>query len=162
MKLQCIFQVTSRLILMINLNTKIMNESREEISKKYLQAQKVANELRKQLDEIDSQDRYDTIKTFVGKAYAYIEQYKEGKYVDCFYVSGISKDYQLESLRVTYWSETYDSFSIESYRYFKPWNKDKEEYVEITKEQFIEHFERVQNKVTTRICREPLLLTDKI
>jgi len=114
---------------------------------------KQESEIRKQLDDIEYNERYNTIKQFEGKCFK-VGNILDDDYIRCLYVYDIDKiDCKLMSLSINYWKDNYDShFNIEYYDYFEPSDCDDDshnKWFEIDKDEYILHYNEVQKRIKT-------------
>lgn len=128
-------------------------ENREEIVKRFDEANKKLEEIRKELSAVDHETRFKKQSIFVGKYFQQLESNEiNSKYITIFYVYGIhDENCNLQAIRANYTLEDHEFFGIEDALHFDPTPQEKDfyEYKEITKEEFQTHYaqaiERIQS-----------------
>jgi len=118
--------------------------NREELVQKLLDTNKLALELRKEIDKFDLDESYKRSLSYVGNSY--ID--KDKNYIRCHHVYGIKENSELLVLFLSYYNDIDEHFSIEYNSYFRPWDINSPyKYEEISKQVFLEHYNNVQNLI---------------
>lgn len=110
---------------------------------------KKKTEIHNQLDIIDYEKNLNAAKQYLGKCY--LEAYN-GDCIRCLFVYGIDeKNCNILSLLVTYYPIESQWFEIECYTLFNPnrYDEDGSKWNEITKDEFDQHYQEVQKRITT-------------
>lgn len=124
---------------------------REDIVKELNVFQKKVSELRNRLDEFDKEERLKKANSYLGKYYIASEDALTG-YIRCLYVYSISEECIPNSVIVTYFNDSDAHFSIEFYSHFNPgYYDDEDNWSEISKQEFENHYERVQELIKNSI-----------
>lgn len=125
--------------------------NREEILNRFNETNEKLNEIRKELDAIDYEKRFENVNKFVGKYFQEVVTESHPECIIVFYVYGIDKQScNLQAIRAHYTKESDGYFGIEDALHFDPSQKDWTfESKEITKEEFQAHYaqaiERIQS-----------------
>lgn len=129
---------------------KLEDMNREELVGKLIEIRNQEKEIRKELDKLDYEKRFEDSKKYLGKCYIEKTEIKSD-YVRCIYVYSIDKDScDTKSLCVHYYGDLNDSyFGIEYDSHFNPkkWGEE-DKWIEITKDDFMEHYNVIQSRIS--------------
>lgn len=127
--------------------------SREKLVEELIALQEQEKEIRKQLDALDYEERFNDAKQYEGRYFREVNRSKE--YIRCVHVYGTCKERcEPLSLLVSYWNEEgINSYQIESYNHFYPkkWGDETDVWEEITEEEYHQHYEEVQKRITLAV-----------
>lgn len=129
---------------------KLEDMNREELVGKLTDLRNQEKEIRKELDKLDYEKRFEDSKKYLGKCYIEKTEIKSD-YVHCIYVYSIDEDScDLKSLCAHYYGDLDDTyFGIEYDSHFNPkkW-KEEDKWIEITKDEFMEHYNVIQSRIS--------------
>ena len=130
-------------------NDLLKNNSREKLVEQLNSLRLQQSEVREKLDKLDYTERIQEASKFIGKCFIEKEPHDE-TYVNCLYVYGVDKeDCREDALRILYYKNARNYFQIDHYYQFD--NNEKGEYSEITKEEFMNHYNEVQKIISDSI-----------
>lgn len=135
---------------------KISNARRDEIVANIENFQKQQEELRKQLDEIEYEEKFADAKQYEGKCFK--EHNEEHNYVVCVFVYDTDKiNCEPKSICVRYWKTEDTHFEIEYNQSFYPkkWN-EMEMWTEVSKEEFDKHYKEVLQRIEMAVTEKIL------
>jgi len=121
--------------------------NREQLVDQLNNLSKQQKEIRDQIDKLDYDERLSQASQFLDKYF--IEVDKNSDQVRCAYVYYVNlEDCQNQYLLITYYKDSETFFSIEWINNFTLLNyKDEISWSEISKEEFLIHYNNVQNKI---------------
>lgn len=125
-----------------------MGDKRQEIVNRLHIADSELDSIRKELQAFDHDNKLKEASQYLGKYYKQKnEHHKES--VDVIFVHGIKEaDCELLTICVRYWIGIDYIYTIENHYNFNPKQWDEEDkYIEITKEEFIEHYNEAQRRI---------------
>lgn len=134
-----------------NKRTQLVNELKE--------LRKRENDLEEQIHEFDKEEVMAKLNKMLGKCFIDKEKYDEEftelnelteKRIDCYFLYGINfKNEEFKAIRVNYYTDTDDYFSIENSSFSLYF--DNEKYKEITKEEFNSYYSEVKRKINLNL-----------
>lgn len=127
---------------------------KEDLRKHLLELRKQISETQKLLDSFEYEERISEAKKYIGRCFEEKNNHPNREYIRCLFVYGFDKESaENNSLLVSYWKEYESSyFTLEHYGHFNPKNwENEDEWQEITKEKFMEHYEQVQKRISMSI-----------
>lgn len=115
---------------------------------------KQAKKVREQIDALDYEERFNAANKFLGKFYKEISTNKN--YIHCVHVYGINtKDCRNLSFTITnYLSDESDWFECNTNPYFKPDEDEFNKWEEITKDEFMKHYNDVMIRINKVVKNE--------
>ncbi len=127
-----------------------IEQKREEIVSRLRANQNQQQEIRKELDAIDYEERFAEANQYVGKFFREIYKTND-EYFRCFYVYDIDKvECRTKTLEISYYANQDEFYSIEYYNHFHPKNHDEEDkYEVITEEEFKKHYNEILRRINT-------------
>lgn len=122
---------------------------REELVKQLTALRKQEDEIRKQIEKYDYDNKFSKVKVYLGKYYKETGIHHDDENNRCLYVYDINKEScELQALSVHYWTDNDTYFGIEYYAHFNPERWDENDnWEEITKEEYLIHYNHVQEMV---------------
>lgn len=134
-----------------------MIENREELHKELSSLDERRKIINNKIEALEFEERYAEIKQYEGKYFKEINQhFKEN--VVCAFIYSIDKE-SLTSyfLEVNYWTNSKNHFNIDdksNFR-FKKWDDENQDaWIEITKEEYMRHYEYVQKSISEAINKK--------
>lgn len=125
--------------------------NREKLVEKLINIKKQAEKIRKQLDNIDYEERFNIAKQYEGRYFKEVDNYHNG-YIRCLFVYSTDKEQcNPMSLSISYWKDNETAYyTIEYYNHFHPkkWDDDIDKWIEITKEEYQLHYDEVQKRIS--------------
>ena len=127
---------------------------REKLKEKLTAIKKQEEEVRKQIEELDYNEKLKDASQYEGKYFKEVDKHnKENKYVRCLFIYSTDKERcEPMSLLIGYWKDNDKSyFNIEYYGHFHPgkWDDDdREKWIEISKEEYTQHYNEVQKRIS--------------
>jgi len=122
---------------------------RQDIVKELNIAQEKARELRNQLEEFDREERLKKANSYLGKCYIASDEMSD--YIRCLYVYNVNEQCIPDTVYVSYFKDSNVHFQIESYGSFPGYDEDDNKWVEISKQEFENHYNHVQTLVKNTI-----------
>lgn len=131
-----------------------MEQTREELSKKLFSLRKEIGEVREKLDSFDYEERLSKVNKLLGKCFIESDSnIHDGKYITCLYIYNVEKDScSPESIRIVYYTDSDIHFQIEYYYHFDI--DEDNNYSEITKEEFMVHYNEVQKRISNALNKK--------
>ncbi len=131
--------------------TKIKNMNREKLVEQLIAIREQEKEIRKQLDAVDYEERFNNAKQYEGRYFKEVnDHHKES--VRCLFVYATDiENCNPMALCVSYWVGNETSyFEIEYYGHFHPkkWDDDIDKWIEISKEEYQQHYEEAQRRIS--------------
>jgi hypothetical protein len=126
--------------------------SREKLVEQLIAIRAEEKEIRKQLDLVDYEEKFNDAKQYEGKYFKEVNEHHEGC-VRCVFVYAVDKtNCTPVSLYVNYWIGQETHFEIEYYGLFHPRNLDEEDkWVEIDRNEFLQHFNEAQRLISLAV-----------
>jgi len=128
--------------------------NREKLVKQLIAIREQEKEIRKQLDAVDYEERFNDAKQYEGRYFKEVNDYHKER-VRCLFVYSTDKERcEPMALCVGYWIGNETSyFEIEYYGHFYPkkWDDDIDKWVEIRKEEYQQHYEEVQKRIFSAV-----------
>lgn len=126
---------------------------KEELIKKQIPLLEELNKIDKLIEETNYEERYANAKQYEGRYFKELHNHDK-KSILCLYVYATDKiKCEPMALAVSYWTNNDISyFNIDFYSHFYPkyW-EEEEKWEEISKEEFISHYNEVQKRITNII-----------
>lgn len=134
-----------------------MDNIREEIVKRLEVIQEQESIVRDELKKHDHAERFAQANVYVGRYFKEPNIHHENC-VRCIFAYGIYEaSCEIRALCVSYWKDQDHWFHIEYYNHFNPKQWDEEEkWIEITKEEYMEHYAQAQKRVGLIIKEQPI------
>ena len=128
---------------------------RKKLVEQLMQLQEQEKQIREQLNSMDYDQRFADAKQYEGRYFKENEEYHK-ECIRCLYVYSTDKvNCTPMSLCISYWLDNEDSyFTIDFYSLFYPkkWvDDDGDKWIEISKEEYMEHYEQVQRRIVKAI-----------
>ena len=132
-----------------------MSNERDDLVSKLIDLREQEKTLRKQLDDLDYEDRFDRAKKYEGRYFIENNERTPG-YIRCVFVHNTnSESCNPMCILVSYWEPNMDEyFEIESYHHFYPEKWEEEKWNEIEKEEFLNHYNEVQRRIELAVSRK--------
>ena len=126
--------------------------NREDLIKQLNELKAKERSIRKDIEDLDYEERFEDAKTYEGRSFKEVDTLSRGN-VTCIYVYDTCKVNCVPiAVRISYWEETCDHFSIEYYGSFYPSKYgDSEEWEEVDKKEFDIHYAKVQELVSKSV-----------
>lgn len=133
-------------------NDLLKNNIREKLVKQLFSLREQQDNIREKINELDYTERIQEASKFIGRCFIEKEPHDE-TYVNCLYVYDVDKeDCRENALRILYYKNARNHFQIEHYYHFD--NNEKGEYSEITKEEFMNHYNQVQKLISNTLNKK--------
>lgn len=133
--------------------------TKQKLLLKFNELGKQRNKIKERIDIIDYKDRLKESKQFEGKFYR--ENSDANDIVRCVFVYSTNKvNCEPMGLFISYWKDNLDNyFDITSCYSFNPkkWEDDRDKYVEITKKEYMSHYQQVFKRIRLAINKTSLL-----
>lgn len=115
----------------------------EELKQRKLALFNEMQELSRKINKLNYQDKYNNVKQFLNKFYKAKDKYKES--IRCIYTYEIDNNCHLNCLLVYYFTDSNEMYSLQhnSLDY-----DDIEQWEEISKEEYMQHYNHVQKLIT--------------
>lgn len=128
-------------------------DKREEIVSRLNAIQEQEDVIRKELNAYDYENRFAKAGAYKGKYYQEKNKHHPN-YIRCVFAYDVDeKSCELKSIEVSYWKDQQDWYKLEFNNHFNPsqWAEDNEKWIEISKEEYLEHYAEVQKRIGTVI-----------
>jgi hypothetical protein len=126
-----------------------MSKERDDLVSKLIDVREQEKTLRKQLDDLDQEDRFARAKKYEGRYFLEKDEITP-EYIRCVFVHNTNTEScNPMCILVSYWGPNMEEhFEIESYHHFYPekW-EEEEKWNEIGKEEFLKHYNEVQRRI---------------
>jgi hypothetical protein len=133
-----------------------MSAERDDLVSKLIDIREQEKTLRKQLDDLDQEDRFAKAKKYEGR-YFIENNERTPEYIRCVFVHNTNTEScNPMCILVSYWVPNTDEyFEIESYHHFYPekW-EEEEKWDEIGAEEFLDHYNEVQRRIEFAVSRK--------
>jgi hypothetical protein len=131
--------------------------NREKLLEQLTSIRKQEEEISKQIDAIDYEERLNDAKQYEGRYFKDVSTNNK-EYIRCLFVYGTDeKNCTPNSLCVNYWENNEEyHFKIEDYDYFRPkhFDEDIDKWIEISKEEFQQHYNEVQRRISSVVSKK--------
>lgn len=121
--------------------------NKEELLEQLKILKEKQKEVKKQIKDIDSVDLYAKNKQYVGKCFKCDDGYQD--FIRCVLIYGMRTERSWTALEITYYVNTETHFSIQHIDHFNPIEDNFDEWVEIDRKEFDEHYKEVQRFITS-------------
>lgn len=125
-------------------------EEREKLTEQLIATKNQLKEIREKLEAIDYKDRLSEAKQYEGKFFKELRD--SDNYVRCLFVYSTDKDRcEPMCLSLNYYLDNETSyFTIDYDNTFFPkkWDEDDDRWVEISKEEYMQHYNEVQRRIS--------------
>lgn len=126
-----------------------MNKTREQLLSEYIETQNRLNLVSKELDKFDRDNKFSIAQTYLNRCFKEVNDNEN--YVRCLYVYAIDEDCKLQTIDVDYNTTLDIYFEIRYYDMFDPQSRDDKNWIEIDREEFIQHYKSVQSLITQKL-----------